>query len=567
MPYPVSNMIEGRGIPVSVKKSDHISKAFSIMLEKDFSQLPVLDDQDQILGVITYKNILRALKYYKADLEDLVVENAIESIDKFDLEDDIFDILPSLQANNAVLITSMGDHLIGIVTNFDTTEYFRKRSEDLMIIEEIELNIRDLIQFTFENEDGILDNDNLQKSINRITDHIDDLKNDYRSALYVYMNFSAEETKRIDDEAFENSFSKIYKGATPKSFDDLTLNELIEVLLAEERWGFYQDAFKLAKNHLRNLLFDVRNTRNHLAHFKGEISSEQRDKLIFCKETLDKVNQNYIKQERQEKAGETISDEIIEDEEIIAPVGEETTTTSSKYAPLGEYLQAIPGKWDKIRLSFQEIEEIIDDQLPPSAYTHRVWWANDSVGHVQSKHWLEAGWKVGHRNISGKEVSFVRIKEREKAYIDFFGPLKTRLNEELNIKLRETAATGINWITLIGIPETGIMAQIAICFASQSRYRIELYIDTGNIDINKIIFDELYAQKEKIEEKIGKPLGWERLEDKRASRIALYNSGSIDDDKQKLEELQEWTAKMLPIFYEATVPEINQALKKHKSKV
>ncbi|MFU8772740.1 MAG: CBS domain-containing protein, partial [Anaerolineales bacterium] len=343
MPYPVSNMIEGRGTPVSVNKSDPISTALTIMLENDYSQLPVLDDQDQILGMITYKNILRALKYYQADLDELVVKNAIESADKFDLEDDIFDILPSLLANNAVLITGMGEQLIGIVTNYDTTEYFRKRSEDLMIIEEIELNIRDLIHLTFENDDGIINNENLQKSINRITDHIDDLKSDYRSALYVYMNFSEKENSKIDDNAFENSFTKIYKSGAQKSFDDLTLNELIEVLLSEECWDFHRDTFKLAKNHLRNLLVEVRNTRNHLAHFKGEISPEQRDTLIFCKETLDQAIQNFVKQEGKEKLGETIPVEKIKEQEIIAPVGEETTITSSKYAPLGEYLQGIPG--------------------------------------------------------------------------------------------------------------------------------------------------------------------------------------------------------------------------------
>lgn len=141
MPYPVSNLIEGRGDPISVKKNESISKTLSTMLEKDYSQLPVLDDQDHILGMVTYKNILRALKYYQADLNELVVANAIESADKFDLEDDIFDILPSLQDNNAVLITGLDERLIGIVTNYDTTEYFRKRSEDLMVIEEIELQL------------------------------------------------------------------------------------------------------------------------------------------------------------------------------------------------------------------------------------------------------------------------------------------------------------------------------------------------------------------------------------------------------------------------------------------
>ena len=68
-----------------------------------------------------------------------------------------------------------------------------------------------------------------------------------------------------------------------------------------------------------------------------------------------------------------------------------------------------------------------------------------------------------------------------------------------------------------------------------------------------------------IENKIGGPLGWERLGDKRASRVALYNSGNIEEDKQKLEELKDWTIKLLPVFYNAIIPELNDALEKNKS--
>ncbi len=58
---------------------------------------------------------------------------------------------------------------------------------------------------------------------------------------------------------------------------------------------------------------------------------------------------------------------------------------------------------------------------------------------------------------------------------------------------------------------------------------IDIYLDRGKDyaepNINKKRFDKLISQKEEIEGKFGKKLSWERLDDKRASRIALRFKG------------------------------------------
>lgn len=57
---------------------------------------------------------------------------------------------------------------------------------------------------------------------------------------------------------------------------------------------------------------------------------------------------------------------------------------------------------------------------------------------------------------------------------------------------------------------------------------IELYIDTGDREQNKTIFDALYEGKESIEQEFGGSLDWQRMPDKQASRIEKrFQSGGI----------------------------------------
>jgi len=94
----------------------------------------------------------------------------------------------------------------------------------------------------------------------------------------------------------------------------------------------------------------------------------------------------------------------------------------------------------------------------------------------------------------------------------------------------------------------------------QHEGKVELYIDKDKEDgkENKSIFDQLYTHKEEIEKTFGGPLNWERLDGKRASRIAKYiEKGGYRDDKEKwrgtIEEMIDTMIKFekaLPPFIE-----------------
>ena len=80
---------------------------------------------------------------------------------------------------------------------------------------------------------------------------------------------------------------------------------------------------------------------------------------------------------------------------------------SGKFYLLSKFLKE--QEKHKVVLSFAEIENIIDDKLPPSAGRYVQWWEN-SDSHVQGKSWLNSGWHIDNvRNtVSSSEVVFVK---------------------------------------------------------------------------------------------------------------------------------------------------------------
>ena len=70
--------------------------------------------------------------------------------------------------------------------------------------------------------------------------------------------------------------------------------------------------------------------------------------------------------------------------------------------------------------------------------------------------------------------------------------------------------------------------------ACRGRVRAEAYIDFGEADANKALFDRLRRNRDALEQAFGEPLSWEWLDERRASRIAVYCPGSIDASPEEL---------------------------------
>lgn len=98
-------------------------------------------------------------------------------------------------------------------------------------------------------------------------------------------------------------------------------------------------------------------------------------------------------------------------------------------------------------------------------------------------------------------------------------------------------------------------------FAQGGKTRAEIYIDQGDQEKNKALFDALKNRESEISSSYGSQLEWERLDEKRASRIALYRDGVIESSDSELEEIRKWHIENLLKIKQIFSPEIKQALR------
>jgi CBS domain-containing protein len=153
------------------------------MIEHDYSQLPVVDAADRPLGMVSSDSILRALHYFHNTLQSLRVSHALIKVHTYHPQDDLFELLDDLRDSYAVLIVDSDDTLVGIVTSYDATEYFRRRSEDVMLVEDVETMIRDYILAAFTSPTGELKQDELDAIVAETLSEHKDVRNRFAKAL------------------------------------------------------------------------------------------------------------------------------------------------------------------------------------------------------------------------------------------------------------------------------------------------------------------------------------------------------------------------------------------------
>lgn len=576
MPATITDILRTKPELITVTPDVPLVIALEEMMRYDYSQLPVVDAANRPMGILSSDSIVRALHHFNttvrenkdADAQELQlrVRDALQrQIEVCSSEDEVFEVHRQLRDVSGVLVVDDDGKLIGIITGYDTTEYLRQRVQDIVFVQDIEETLKDYVRLAFRQGDGSDDGTQLTAAIAEMMPSNDNLSGAFKRAVSEYCKV-VHSNPQINGSAADQAFrSKLYEKEAPKPFDKLALYQFITLFL-KHGLARYGSIFQLDKQSIEQILASVCETRNDLSHLRIDITARQRDELRFCRQWLKhyyEAAQAFVTPAHDPLQPTATSPIVDESTNVdldnatnapVVPTQETVQPGESRYAALANWLYAQPPEYDRVKLTFQDIEQMLGAKLPPSAREYHSWWANDSSRSRPAEQWLSAGWRRDEVSLKNETVSFRRIQDYEQAYIAFFNELFADLKQELNVPLFAPTQTGYHWQSIARLPSYGTYAgYTTFSFTRARQPRADLYIDTGDGARNKRIFDVLYERRSEIETVFGGPLSWERLDEKRSSRIAMYynRAATIHSDATELEQLRQWAVQVLTRLYHA----------------
>jgi hypothetical protein len=315
-----------------------------------------------------------------------------------------------------------------------------------------------------------------------------------------------------------------------------------EVIVTERNWPNFERLLG-PKALFQSLMENVREIRNRLAHFRGRLDAVQHQALLQARD--------WLGARPKPPSIATVEEQRLRVEAMKLTVRRGPGT----FEPMTGWLEQQQARGRHVRVSFQDIEALLDQPLPAAARQHRSWWANDPSTNRQCLSWMRAGWSVEDIDLAAEEVVFHRTDTVLQQL--FFADLLERMKKARPDITRAVKTLPQSWWSW-GAGKTGF--SFGWVLTGSNALRVELYIDTGSKDENEAAFDRLHQEKEAIEGDLGGPLKWDRLDHRQASRISVSRPHTrITDAPEELEKAKQWTIETTLPFVDALRPRV-QAL-------
>lgn len=144
------------------------------------------------------------------------------------------------------------------------------------------------------------------------------------------------------------------------------------------------------------------------------------------------------------------------------------------------------------------------------------------------------------------------LAERHVLRLKFWGQLLERAKQCGVLYHAQRSPSKDSWISAGAGVEAGVSFNYIIWVTEEAA--VELYLNTGDKNENKRMFDVLYEKKNDIERSFGSPLSWERLDDKNASRVRFFVKEGGLKDEAKWESVQSAMVSAMDKLVKAVKP-------------
>ena len=398
MSYTVADLIAGQTV-VSVNSSDLLGTALARMVEHDFSQLPITDEAGRLTGLLSEQSLSHFLYALYAGLHArpggpnrempaltaLPVSHLRVAAAAVSPEMELAEAMVRLQATQALIVTAEG-RPVGVVTHFDIARVLHERSEALLLVEDVELRLRQYVEYLLGDPEQM------------------------RKALIRALGASKQDPELPN-----------------RQWGELSFWETTQLIVADGNWRFFAPFFE-HKSIFQSFMDNARRIRNGLAHFKGELTAEDMTRLQMARTWLYgrplprglllpaegyTLEVSHLPGASAAVRGLELDEEEELAEEMAELLGERVGVAGSHLpvAPgdaLHLWLAGLPVTEPAVVVTFGVLEELTGEPLPPVARRHFGWWANDPQSHLLARSWMAAGWKSAGVELADEQVAFRR---------------------------------------------------------------------------------------------------------------------------------------------------------------
>ncbi len=167
--YRIGKLPAANRKPVSISAQAPLQEATTLMLMHDFSQLPVMQGERTLKGVVSWQSIGSRLALH---INGPTVADFMDTGFEIPSDTSLFAAIGTIVNKQYVLIRASDNTIAGIVTTSDLSLQFQQLAEPFLLLGEIENHVRRLIggRFTAEEVKAAGDPVDAERTIESVTD-------------------------------------------------------------------------------------------------------------------------------------------------------------------------------------------------------------------------------------------------------------------------------------------------------------------------------------------------------------------------------------------------------------